>query len=733
MDPVSKVKKRTNEIVDFDKEKIANAILRSFKSVEEGDFSDMAEELTDIVVRLITIKEGKDGIPSVEDIQDIVEKVLMESGNVEVARHFIIYRHEHKKIRDAKKAIIGKDTASKSIDINALKILEARYLRKDEDGTVIETPEDLFGRVAKNIASAEKLYDEDSEYWEERFYSMMSKLDFLPNSPTLMNAGNDLQQLAACFVLPVEDSMEGIFTSLKNAALIHKSGGGTGFSFSRLRPKNDHVKSTQGVASGPLSFMKVFDSATEVIKQGGKRRGANMGIMKVDHPDILDFITAKENNDVLNNFNISVGLTENFMEAVLSNSTYALKDPRTGEEVESLNAKTVFDLIVTMAWKNGEPGMVFLDRINKFNPTPNVGEIESTNPCGEQPLLPYEACNLGSINLANFVKDKQVDFQRLGEVVGVAVRFLDDVIDVGKYPLAEIEEMVKSNRKIGLGIMGFADMLFQMEIPYNSDKGIETAKVVMKFIRDVGRKESEALAKKKGVFPNFKGSMFDKADMPNVRNATITTIAPTGTLSMIANASSGVEPLFALSFIKNVMDGNEMLIVNKHFEDIAKERGFYSEELMRKIANKGSISSFDEIPEDLKKVFVTAFEISPEWHLRMQAAFQEYTDNAVSKTVNFGKDATLKDVEDVFILAYNLGCKGVTVYRDGSRSEQVLNIESVNKKKEETKVESSKLDAGSKTYPKDDDMICPDCGNKMIATEGCATCPDCGYSMCSSS
>ncbi len=560
---------------------------------------------------------------------------------------------------------------------NALIVLEKRYLKKDGDGNVIETPEEMFHRVAKNIASAELIYNPKAvaSEVEEEFYEIMVNLEFLPNSPTLMNAGRELQQLAACFVLPVEDSLDSIFEAVKDTAIIHQSGGGTGFSFSRLRPKNDRVSTTSGVASGPVSFMKVFNTATEVIKQGGARRGANMGILSVDHPDILEFIRAKENPAEFTNFNLSVGIDEKFMKSFENDSDYDLINPRNNKVKGKLKAKDVFHEIVDAAWKNGEPGIVFLDTINRFNPTPHLGKIEATNPCGEQPLLPYEACNLGSINLTKMLKKigdgYEIYYNKLERTIKIGVRFLDNVIDVNKYPLPQINRMCKGNRKIGLGIMGFADMLILLNIPYNSQKALDTAEELMKFIEKNAKDTSTELANERGVFPNYKGSIYEKKGIL-VRNATTTTIAPTGTLSIIANCSSGIEPLYGITYTRKILDDVELKILNPNFEEIAKRKGFHSKKLIDTIIAFGSIQERTDVPDDVKRLFITAHDITPEDHIRIQAAFQKYTDNAVSKTVNFHEDAQKADIEKAFLLAYKLGCKGVTIYRSGSRERQVL-------------------------------------------------------------
>jgi len=561
---------------------------------------------------------------------------------------------------------------------NALTVLSRRYLKKDEQGRVIETPEAMFRRVADNIAQAELNYDDraDVHKIEKEFYRILSSLEFLPNSPTLMNAGRPLQQLAACFVLPVEDSLESIFDAVKNTALIHQSGGGTGFSFSRLRPRDDLVRTTGGAASGPVSFMRVFNMATEVIKQGGARRGANMGILRVDHPDILEFISCKADTHEYSNFNLSVAMTEEFMRTVDAGGDLLLINPSTHQTVRTLKARDVFDRIIEMAWKTGDPGVVFLDRINRDNPTPHVGEMESTNPCGEQPLLPYEPCNLGSINLARMLKKigggYEVDWDKLERSVKTAVRFLDNVIDMSRYPLDQIDRMAKGNRKIGLGVMGFADMLVLLGIPYNSEAAIKTGEQIMAFIRDKGWKLSEELAGKRGVFPNFAGSRYDHDRGPRLRNATVTTIAPTGTLSIIAGCSSGIEPLFALSYSRHVLGDVDLPEVNALFLDTAKKLGFSPDELLMRITAGESLQRMSDVPEDVKRVFVTAFDITPEWHVRMQAAFQRHTDNAVSKTINFAPRATKDDVKRAFFLAYREGVKGITIFRSGSKSEQVL-------------------------------------------------------------
>ncbi|MFA6198092.1 MAG: vitamin B12-dependent ribonucleotide reductase [Patescibacteria group bacterium] len=736
--PPMQILKRDGTLAPFDQTKISNAIFKAMVELRQPNKA-LARRLAEEVVTILAERMPENENPTVEGVQDIVEEVLIRAKLVQVAKAYIIYRQKHKEIREANHMLKEYRGEVESTP-NAMVVLQKRYLRRDENGRVTETPEEMFKRVANNIAYADNLYktlyhqDVNVEETAKEFFEMLRHFEFLPNSPTLMNAGRDLQQLSACFVLPVEDDMTSIFDAIKNTALIHQSGGGTGFSFTRIRPAGDIVKSTGGVASGPISFMRVFNAATEVIKQGGTRRGANMGILRVDHPDIIDFITCKENNSELNNFNISVAVTETFMEAADKDKEYDLINPRNKLPAKKMSARQVFNLMVTMAWKNGDPGIVFIDRINADNPTPELGEIESTNPCGEQPLLPNESCNLGSINLAKVVNDQQeIDWDKLRHIVHTATHFLDNVIDMNRAPLPQIEEMITTNRKIGLGVMGLADLLIQLDIPYNSGEAVKLSEKIMKFINEESAAASEELAKVRGTFPSYAQSVYAK-DGRKLRNATRTTIAPTGTISIIAGCSSGIEPLFAISYVrKNILDsGDELIEVNPFFEKKAKELGFYSEELMRRIAQEGTIQHFKEIPESVRKVYVTAHDITPEDHIKMQAVFQKHTDNAVSKTVNFPHDATIEDVEKVYMLAFKLGCKGVTIYRDRSRETQVLNIGSVTSpKKGDDSVGNSMVKQEVALNEIVDKNKCPECKAVMEIKEGCKTCPNCGWSACS--
>jgi ribonucleoside-diphosphate reductase alpha chain len=670
---ISQIRKRDGSIVPFNQVKIQQAIYKALVATG-NDNTSLADELAVQVVKLVKDRLSRT-TPTVEQVQDIVEEVLMTQGYPDVAKAYILYRQQRADVRRLKGIIGVRDDLK--LGINAIKVLERRYLLKDEDGNTIETPTGLFRRVAHAIAAVETSFDPaaDSKALEQVFYELMSNLEFLPNTPTLMNASAPLGQLSACFVLPVEDSIVGIFETLKNMAIIHQSGGGTGFSFSHLRPKGDIVRSTKGVASGPVSFMKIYDAATAVMKQGGKRRGANMGILNADHPDIIEFVEAKSDGITLSNFNISVGATDEFMEAVSKGGKWSLINPRTGKEARTISAGVLFDMVVNNAWRTGDPGLIFLDEINRHNPTPQLGRLEATNPCGELPLLPYESCNLGSINLAKTVSDGKIDWPKLERVVNLTVHFLDNVIEANVFPLPDIERITREgNRKIGLGIMGFADALVMLGIPYNSEEALETGERIIKFISEKALAASAKLATERGAFPNFTGSIHDRPGGARLRNATVLSIAPTGTISIIAGCSSGIEPLFALAFIRNVMEGTRLLEVNPVFEQFARQRGFYSRELMEEIAQNGSLRGISGIPEDIRRVFITDWDIEPEWHVRMQAVLQKYTDNSVSKTVNLPAEATPQDIRRIYTLAHELKCKGITIYRYGSKKQQVLTL-----------------------------------------------------------
>ncbi|MFB3925491.1 MAG: adenosylcobalamin-dependent ribonucleoside-diphosphate reductase [Syntrophales bacterium] len=667
-----KVRKRDGSIVEFDPDKIKNAVERAaFETLADRRAAQqVAEKISGLVVGKIS-DEFANRIPDVEAIQDAVETTLMSEGYSTIAKSYILYREGRSDIRMTKAALGLRDDLK--FPVNTMEVLKRRYLLKNEQRTVIETPGELFRRVARHVAGAENSFKSGftPAMVEEKFFQMMRNLEFMPNSPTLMNAGTALGQLSACFVLPVEDSIDGIFGSLKHMARIHQTGGGTGFNFSRLRPKGDLVNSTKGEASGPVSFMGIFDKATEIIVQGGRRRGANMGILHCSHPDIIEFIEAKMEQGRFSNFNLSVGITDAFMEAARKNKDFDLINPRTGKKTRSVNARAIFDLITSAAWRTGDPGLVFLDEINRKNPTPLIGPLEATNPCGELPLLPYESCNLGSINLEKMVKGDSLDWEKLRDRIYWGIRFLDDVIEVNRFPLCEIGDITYGNRKIGLGVMGFAGMLIKLNIPYTSKEAVDVADRLMEFIHRESLNASMSLAEERGTFPNYSGSIHERNNL-KLRNATVNTIAPTGTISIVAGCSSGIEPLFAISFVRNVLSGTKLFEINPIFEETAKKMGFYKRDLLAKIAQYGSLKDVKEIPSRIRKIFVTAFDVPPRQHLLIQAAFQKHSDNSVSKTINLPAEATISDVKDIYWLAYALKCKGITIYRYGSKEDQVL-------------------------------------------------------------
>ncbi len=665
MPKITKIRKRDGSIELFDTEKIKQILEKVIPESKKKQIRKILQEIIEVIDKHYT----EEMLPTTKDVEDLILEFLKKYKILPAIKK---YQEEGTKQKYGFKVIHGvRDDIG--LTENAIKILARRYLLRNEQGAIIETPARMFRRVAKAIALAERNYKKNPKKAEETFYNMMSNLEFLPNSPTLMNAGTEVGQLAACFVLPIEDSLDSIFTSMKTMAKIQQSGGGTGFSFSKIRPFGDIVKTTKGKASGPLSFMEIFDKTTDIIKKGGKRRGANMGILKSNHPNVVAFIKSKLKEGYLSNFNISVGITDEFMECALNNKEYWLVNPRTGKKVKKVSAKILLEIISNAAWKTGDPGIVFLDEINRQNTLPKLGEIESTNPCGEQPLLAYESCNLGSINLVKMIEKGRLNWDKLKKTIRNAVHFLDNVIDVNKYPENEIEEMTKSNRKIGLGIMGFADTIALLGIAYNSDKAIQFAEKLMKFITENARKKSEELGKERGSFSDFEKSLFYKKHK-NMRNATVTTIAPTGSISMIAGCSSGIEPLFAIAYTREAFEGTRMLEISKTFEEVAKKKGFYSKTLMLQVAKEGKLAKNKKIPTDVRKTFVTAMEIKPEWHVKIQAAFQKYVDNAVSKTVNVPNEAKPSDIEKVYLLAYKLKCKGITVYRYGSKLKQVLYV-----------------------------------------------------------
>lgn len=669
-----KIHKRDGSIVSFDQQKILIAIEKAaYAALKDQKKSQQASrEIIDIALSMIK-ERFVSAMPSVEAVGDIVEIACIKSGYPDIAKSYILYREQRSELRLTKLSLGIQDDLK--LTLNALEVLKRRYLLRDESQQVIETPGALFQRVAAAMAQPEKNYKSkfSVDEVEEQFYQIMRNLEFLPNSPTLMNAGTTLGQLSACFVLPVEDSIEDIFSALKLMARIHQTGGGTGFDFSHVRPKGDLVSTTKGEASGPVSFMSIFDLATAVIVQGGRRRGANMGILRCDHPDIFEFVEAKRERSRFTNFNLSVGVTDAFMQAVYKNEKFSLINPRTKKPVREIKARVLFENIVFSAWQTGDPGLVFLDEINRRNTVPELGEMTATNPCGELPLFPYESCNLGSINLLKVTKGNTVDWDKLRQTIDWGVRFLDNVIEMNRFPTPEIRKITFANRKIGLGVMGFADMLIKLGLPYNSATALEFAEKLMRFIHDESLKASAQLAKERGIFPNFERSVYKKENI-RLRNATVNTIAPTGTISIIAGCSSGIEPIFAVSFMRKVLSGTRLFELNPLFEEMVKAKGIFRRELMAKIAHHGSIRDIEEIPKNMRNIFVAAFDIAPAQHVKIQAAFQKYTDNSVSKTINLSPEATVEDIRDVYLLAHRLKCKGITIYRYGSKEEQVLSF-----------------------------------------------------------
>ncbi len=675
---VTKVRKRDGRIVLFNKDKIVDAIFKAMSSVNKVD-QELAEKLANLIEEELENKFNKKDTPHVEDIQDLIEKALITEGLAEVAKSFILYRYKRTVIREAKESLIGKIDDS-DLSITSLKIAEAKYLLKDENGNIIETPNQMFQRAAKCMANVEKKYNKDEQYTkdlEKKFFEIISNLEFLPSGRILAHAGTDSTSLSSSIVIPIEDSLEDIFTSLLHAVTLQKKTVGTGFNFSKIRPRGSRTSENYGKAVGPVSFMHIFNSASELIKCRGNRKSANMAILRCDHPNIIDFIGAKENQNYLNNFNISVGLTDKFLEAVRKNDDYELIDPSTEKSVSKLNARKIFDMIISTAWKNGEPGLIFLDNINRKNPTPELGKLEITSSCAEMALYPYEGAFLGSINLEKFVRENEINYEKLKETIKLAVRFLDNAVDVSNYSIEKVNEITKSNRKIGLGIMGFADLLYEMQVPYNSERALEIAEELIKFVQKTAREESENIGIEKGNFPNYKKSIFYKKTP--MRNATVTAIAPSGSISILAETSNSIEPNFAIGYMRNVLGNTQIMFVNKHFEKIAKEKGFYSPSLIKTIVEQGSLNGIEEIPEKIKRIFVVSHQITPEWHVKMQAIFQKHIDNAISKTINFPFTATLQDVEKGYFKAHELGCKGITIYRDGSRIEQVINLKEPNK------------------------------------------------------
>ncbi len=720
-----RVLKRSEKLEVLSEEKIADSIFLAAQDVGGTDYQ-LSQELAKKVIKKLGQHFGRLGQVSSAEIGDMVEKVLLEEGHYKTVKAYILNR-EKKRQDEARKRALGVNDDI-GLSYSALLVAKEKYLLKGEDGEPRESISDIFKRSAKLMAQVER--KAERKHWYKKFFEVMKERKFLPGGRTLANAGTANNQLANCFVMPMPDDVEGIFDSLKKSSILKKYGGGVGFNFGHIRPKGDQVSTTSGSACGPIALMQLINDASDIYLQAGKRRSGNMVVLPVSHPDIMEFIHCKDGGNRFQHINYSIALTRKFLRAVKKNGDWPLINPRNGEVVRTISARSIFEEAARMAWKNGDPGVIFIDRINEDNPTPHIEPIESVNLCGEQPLLNYEACNLGSINLGKFVKvekhtwkGKRIDWDDLKETVAVAVRFLDNVVDVCDYPLKEVKERVRGNRKIGLGIMGWADMLVRLGIPYNSDKALRLARKVMKFIQQSGWEASELLGKERGSFPNFEGSLWEKRGFKHFRNATVTTIAPTGSISILADCSSGIEPHFALAYRRKSLDGLELLEVNKDLiKAIKYENGLYNDELLSEISLKGKIGGIERIPKEIRKIFVTAMEISPEMHVEMLAAFQRYTDNAVSKTINLPAEATVEDVMNIFMKAGELKCKGLTVYRDGSRDGQVLNV-GIKK----TQNYSAKLKS---FINKSKGNKCPNCGGKLVVEEGCKKCYSCGYSVC---
>ncbi len=711
------VKKRSGEIQVYSEGKITHSIFRAQENIRKEN-KQQAEAIAKKVIAELNKRFASEKILGSDEIGDVVERVLIDNKLYDIARAFIIAREKQRQEAKLEHGLGVVDDVG--LPYSSIVVLKNKYLMKGE------TPKGCFSRVAKALAKAEAT-KKKQVFWQEKFLQVMKTLRFLPGGRTLANAGTINNQLANCFVMPMPDSVEGIFESVKESSILKKNGGGVGFTFSHLRPKGDVVATTTGRAAGPVALMKIVNDASEMLQQAGGRRSGNMVILHITHPDIFEFITCKEDEGILPHINFSLGVTDKFMNAVKKDKNWDLVNPRNGQVVNTVAARSIFELAASYAWRNGDPGMVFLDRINRDNPTPHVGVLEAVNLCGEQPLLSYEACNLGSVNLAVHIGKKDLNWVKLKDTVETGVRLLDNVVSICKYPLAKVDAVVKSNRKIGLGVMGWADVLVRLGIPYNSKQALGLAEKTMKFISQAARASSVKLAEEKGSFPNFPGSLWEKRKYKAFRNATLTTIAPTGSISMVAGCAYGIEPHFALAFYKEVMGGIRLPEINTDLLTALKTGGVdTSNGLIDQIAAAGTLQLIKVLPQMIKKVFVTAHELEPSDHIKMQAAFQKYTDNAVSKTINLKHDCRVEDVAKAFMEAWELGCKGITVYRDTSRAVQVLNVgynkkSSISNKSKKDKNPSTSLRVNT----------CPQCGTKMFMAEGCATCPSCAFSVCS--